>query len=77
MPQLNRTGRKASNKRKPKESLQDSPAISEIQQAINSAKASDSGKVPLRVNRNTIILVKPEHNKQEYINNYQERISRP
>lgn len=76
MPQLNRTGRKASTKKAPKPEL-GAESESEIQQAINQAKGTDKGKVLLRVDRNTTILVSPAKATREYADEYRERANRP
>jgi len=41
---------------------------------LNKLKNRDKGKVTRRVNANTLILVPPEKNTDEYVNFYRERM---
>lgn len=44
---------------------------------IDQAKARDKGKVALPVNRNTIVLVKPEKATADYQQKFNAKFSRP
>lgn len=77
MPQLNRTGRKEGTKRKPKMELGAEDVQSEIKQMIQEAKARDKGKIAIPVNRNTIVLVKPEKANNDYQQKFNAKFSRP
>ncbi len=65
MPRKNIGTKADGSRKKVKKSLDDNGNID-----IITLKKRDAGKVPLRINSNTIILVKPENCNREYAEEY-------
>lgn len=71
MPRKN-LGLNANGTKKPSKQ---SPSKNPDEINLKAAKAKDAGKVPLRINSNTIIMVKPENRNREYAEQYAQTLN--
>jgi len=56
--------------------IDEKPRYGELKRMIDAQKKREKGLVSLRIDKTTVILVKPENATQEYARSYDERVRR-
>ena len=56
--------------------IDEKPRYEELKRMIDAQKKREKGLVSLRIDKTTVILVKPENATQEYARSYDERVRR-